>query len=241
MQQRVEADSTEEDTLWTIAKELLGIESVPRNYAEKLISTSGAFIAIIAVYFSATVLMPPKAAMLIVASMGATAMLLFALPHAAVSQPWPVFGGQVISALIGVFISHHVANPLLAAPLAVALCTLIQFFGRCLHPPGAATALTAVFASEGLREMGYSFALAPVALNVLVLLIIAFLFNLPFKTRRYPSGWHKRSTTPIAIGHADVAVSHEDFVKAVEQLDTFIDVSEDDLIRLHNLIYHKQH
>jgi len=226
---------------WATLAELLGIERLPRNYTEKAVSTIGAYLSIMVIYFTTLHLMGADFAMLIVASMGASAMLLFALPHAAVSQPWPLFGGQVISALVGVFTARHVADPLIAAPLAVALCTLILFFGRCLHPPGAATALTAVFASDAVREMGYSFALTPVALNVTILLIIAVVFNARFKWRRYPSGWHRRHKPQIAIGHVDVAVSHEDFMAAVEKLDTFIDVSEEDLIKLHNLIYKQEH
>jgi len=168
--------------------DFIGIEILPRNYIEKALSTIGAFVAIWAVYLISSKFTEPEAAVLIVASMGATAVLLFSLPHAAVSQPWPVLAGQVVCALIGVFVGRHIGDPMLAAPLAVALCTFVMFLGRCVHPPGAATALSAVFASDGVRELGYSFALAPVALNAIILLMIGFLFNAPFNWRRYPSG-----------------------------------------------------
>ncbi len=214
----------------------IGVEILPRNYIEKALSTSGAFAAILAVFMISSSVMQPDAAVLIVASMGATAMLLFSLPHAAVSQPWPVFAGQILSALIGVFIARHITDPMLGAPLAVALCTLIMFFARCVHPPGAATALSAVFASDGIRELGYGFAVMPVALNVVVLLSIAFLFNAPFAWRRYPSGWRFSSSTKGHPAISSSPLTHEEFMEAASELDTFIDVSEDDLLQLHRLI-----
>ena len=218
-----------------VVLDFIGVEILPRNYIEKALSTIGAFVAIFAVYLISSSILKPEAAVLIVASMGATAVLLFSLPHAAVSQPWPVLAGQVVCALIGVFVGRHITDPMLAAPLAVAVCTIVMFLGRCVHPPGAATALSAVFASDGIRELGYSFALAPVALNVIILLVIAFLFNAPFNWRRYPSGWHRRKVVN-ANGRAECAISHEDVVEAVRGLDTFIDVSEEDLLKLHKLI-----
>ncbi len=214
----------------------IGIEVLPRNYSEKVLATGGAIISIMAVAVISVSVMGADAALLIVASMGATSMLLFSLPHAAVSQPWPVFAGQVVSALIGVFVSRHITDPLLAAPLAVGLCTLVMFLGRCLHPPGAATALTAVFATGGLREMGYSFALAPVALNVMTLLVIAFLFNAPFAWRRYPAGWRRKEQTDGDPEISESPLTHDEFINAVRDLDTFIDVSEDDLLELHRLM-----
>jgi CBS-domain-containing membrane protein len=214
----------------------IGVENLPRSLLEKALCTIGAFVSIMAVYFISISVLGANAAIPVVASMGATALLLFSVPHGALSQPWPVFAGQVISAAVGVFVARHVADPLIAAPLAVALCTLLMLLGRCLHPPGAASALTAVFASDAVRDMGYGFVIAPVALNALTLLVIAFVFNAPFKWRRYPSGWRAMEEAPVIEPLSSSFMSHDDFIKAVEDLDTFIDVSEDDLRKLHDLI-----
>ena len=115
-----------------------------------------------------------------------------------------------------------------------------MLLGRCLHPPGSASALTAVFAHGVIHDLGYWFVLMPVALNAGILLLMAVIFNAPFKWRRYPSGWHKRLHVEIANQHEAMAISHEKFVKAVEELDTFIDVSEKDLVKLHNILYKSQ-
>ena len=77
---------------------LVGLERNNTSHAEKLISAGGAFLGILLVYWlSATVLSEPLSRTLLVASMGASAVLLFAVPHGALSQPWPVFGGNVLT------------------------------------------------------------------------------------------------------------------------------------------------
>ena len=52
--------------------------------------------------------------LLFVASMGASAVLLFALPRGPLSQPWNVIGGHLISALVGVGASKLIAEPVIA-------------------------------------------------------------------------------------------------------------------------------
>lgn len=80
---------------------------------------------------------------LIVAPIGASAVLLFAVPASPLAQPWSIIGGNTISALIGVSVTYIVADQMLAIGLAVALAILAMSLTRSLHPPGGAAALTA--------------------------------------------------------------------------------------------------
>src|SRR3954471_551499 len=43
---------------------------------------------------------------LIVAPLGASAVLLFAVPTSPLAQPWAIVGGNTVSALIGVIVTH---------------------------------------------------------------------------------------------------------------------------------------
>ena len=54
----------------------------------------------------------------IVASMGATAFLLFVLPSSPMAQPWAVIGGSCISAFVGVACSQFVHELLLLTSLS---------------------------------------------------------------------------------------------------------------------------
>src|SRR6195952_2699448 len=77
----------------------------------------------------------------LVAPIGASAVLLFAVPASPLAQPWPIVGGNVLSALVGLAVVHVVDERTLAVALAVALAIAVMSVTRCLHPPGGAMAM----------------------------------------------------------------------------------------------------
>lgn len=177
---------------------------------------------------------------LAIASMGASAVLLFAAPHGALSQPWPVFGGHLVSALIGVACVRWLgAEPMLAASLAVAvaLSIAVMYSLRCLHPPGGATALYAVLGGDAVHALGYGYVFSPVLLNVVVLLVVAVVFNAPFAWWRYPQSWHHSQSGNLVVTEPseERMISHENLVYALSKIDTRVDVSEEDLQRIYAL------
>lgn len=201
---------------------------------EHWISALGGLIGILAVVWVGQVGLDGHGGVLATASMGASAVLLFAAPHGAFSQPWPLLGGHVVSALIGVTCARWLGGDLmLAAALAVSLSIAAMYTLRCLHPPGGATALYAVLGGEAVHALGYGYVLSPVLLNAGVLLGVAIAFNYPFAWRRYPQVWHR---TAAADEPAEKhMIPHSSLVYALSQLDTFVDVSEEDLQRIYAL------
>src|SRR4051812_33811048 len=121
----------------------------------------------------------------LVAPMGASAVLLFCVPASPLAQPWPVIGGNTISALVGIACAKAIGNPLLAAPLAGSLAILVMFLLRCLHPPSGAVALTTVLGGPAVHAAGFGFAFVPVCLNSTLIVLVALLFN-NLTGRRYP-------------------------------------------------------
>lgn len=202
---------------------------------EHWISALGGLIGILAVVWVGRVWLDGHGGVLAAASMGASAVLLFAAPHGAFSQPWPVFGGHLVSALIGVACARWVGgNPLLAAALAVSLAIAAMYTLRCLHPPGGATALYAVLGGDAVHALGYGYLFSPVLLNVAVLLAVAVVFNYPFAWRRYPQAWQRRLAGAAPTGEEQM-IPHSSLVYALSQIDTFVDVSEEDLQRIYAL------
>jgi CBS-domain-containing membrane protein len=55
-----------------------------------------------------------------------------------------------------------------------------------LHPPGGATALIANIGSEKIKALGYIYVLSPVLTGVLILFLVALIFNNITPNRRYP-------------------------------------------------------
>jgi len=219
-------------------RQLLGIDLNRVSHTERLVSTLGAFAGILSVVFFSTYFVPDEGAFMVVASMGASAVLLFAVPHGALSQPWALVGGHLSSAVVGVACTTLVPNPYLAAPLAVGLAVGAMHYLRCIHPPGGATALTAVVGGAGITGLGFSYIVAPVLINVLAILAMAIVFNYFFAWRRYPAYLaRRRAVTPAdAAGDGSDVLAREDFVYALSEIDSIIDVTESDLLAIYDLV-----
>lgn len=216
-------------------QKMLGIELSPVSHRERLVSGLGGFVGLLVVYLASHAVGGPPSSPLLIFSIGASAVLVFAVPHGSLSQPWPVFGGHLVAALIGVACARVVHDGALAAALAIGLTIVAMHYLRCIHPPGGATALVAVLGGPLVQVLGFGFVLTPVLLNVLVLLVAAGVFNAFFPWRRYPVSLARRTAKAEPPGDGYEAISHEDFVFALTQMDSFIDVSEEDLLRIYGL------
>jgi len=168
----------------SVLSQILGIENKPVSHTERLISASGSFIAILSTLAICEFYLGLHNSVVLVASMGASAVLLFAVPHGPLSQPWAIFGGHISSAFIGVSCALLIESDLFAAATAAGLATGVMYYLRCIHPPGGATALSAVLGGDAVHALGYQYVLTPVMLNVVILLGIAFLYNYLFSWRR---------------------------------------------------------
>ncbi|KQR80823.1 HPP family protein [Sphingomonas sp. Leaf343] len=169
--------------------------------------------------------LPPLGADLpiIVAPLGASAVLVFAVPSSPLAQPWPVVGGNIISTLIGVAMFQLVPDVTAAAGLAVGGAILVMSLLRCLHPPGGAAALTAVIGSQGIHAAGYGFAFMPVGINSIALVSLAMFYHRA-TARSYP---HQPAAAPATVAAA--GFRPEDIDAALADMHESFDISRDDL------------
>jgi CBS domain-containing membrane protein len=169
---------------------------------------------------------------LIVAPMGASAVLLFAVPASPLAQPWSILGGNTLSAAIGLAVAHVVPEPTLAIGLSVALAIGLMSMTRSLHPPGGAAALTAALGGPLVEGFGYWFPLAPVALNSALLVIIGLLFHklsghaYPHKAAPAQPSPHKTQDAPP---QHRVSIRPEDIDAALASLHETFDIDRGDL------------
>jgi CBS domain-containing membrane protein len=197
---------------------------------EQLRASCGALLALGMTAFLCSLIDANVAAWL-VGPMGASAVLLFCLPASPLAQPWPVIAGNTLSAVVGVTVAQQIDSVLLGAPLAGGLAIAAMFSLRCLHPPGGAVALTAVLAGPAVLEMGYRFALIPVALNSALMVGGAILYN-NLTGRRYP---HSQQSAPSVHATADPAptarlgFTSADLDAVLAEYGQVLDVSRDDL------------
>ena len=167
---------------------------------------------------------------LLIAPMGASAVLLFAVPSSPLAQPWSIIGGNTVAALVGVTAALAIHEPLLAASCAVGFAIAVMLPLRCVHPPGGAVALTAVLGGPAVHSLGYGFVIAPVLLNSVALLVVALVFNNATR-RRYP---HAQVAATSRAGTADPLpsrrlVSREDLDVVLAGYDQIIDLSRPDI------------
>jgi CBS domain-containing membrane protein len=172
---------------------------------------------------------------LLVAPMGASALLLFAVPASPLAQPWPIIGGNILSATVGLAVARFVPDPTLAAGLAVALAICVMSLARCLHPPGGAVALTAAWGGPAVAAYGYAFAFVPVGLNSIVLTLLGWAFHkltrhaYPRAAAALPGNIHGTSDLP---SRKRVGFNDEDIDKALSDLGETFDIDRADLDRL---------
>ena len=121
----------------------------------------------------------------LMASIGASAFLVFVLPQSPMAQPWAVIAGNTLSALVGISIVHLVNEPLIAMSLAASLSILCMFSLRCLHPPAAAVSLIVVLG----HVIHYRYAFFPVMVNSALLVLVGVIYN-NLTGKRYPNRPH---------------------------------------------------
>ena len=217
-------------------KSLLAIDNSVST-AEKLTSSLGGFLGILLISWVSYVFTGAEGSMLIVPSMGASAVLLFAVPHGRLSQPWALIMGHVGSAFVGVVCYLLIPNLFIAAGLAVGLAIGVMHVLRCLHPPGGATALVAVVGGSQIHALGFEYILTPVLLNTLIILCVAVVFNSFFPWRRYPTNLMRFSDTPSLLeqkAHKKPSryIDKEYIERALADIDLVVDLNTNDLQEL---------
>ena len=214
--------------------DFLGINRQITTHKEKFISFLGGFISIYFIYLVTEKTLGIADAIYIIPSMGATAVLLFAAPNVPFSQPWNAFGGHIISAIVGVSCYQFIPDSHIAAAASVGLAIWVQYYLRCLHPPGGATALAAVIGSSQIHDLGYLYVIEPVLINTLVMLFVALAFNALFSWRHYPASLAKKEP-PANSADVYPPIKHEDFVFALSHIDSMVDISEAELLKIYSL------
>jgi CBS domain-containing membrane protein len=165
---------------------------------------------------------------LLVAPMGASAVLLFAVPASPLAQPWSIIGGNMVSAVIGVACATWITNPIDAAPIAVAMSIGAMFVFRCVHPPSGAVALTAVLGGPAVHALGFGFVFAPIAAQSFALLGVAIVFHAS-TGHRYPHAARSIGETGARSPAASPGFTREDLKEVLGRRNELMDIDPADL------------
>lgn len=108
---------------------------------------------------------------MMVASFGATAVLLFATPTSPVSQPVNIIAGHFVAALVGLSLVAILPDNYFLAGLSVGVSITVMMVLGIVNPPAGATGLVTY-----LSNPGWWFLIFPVLCRSVVLVAFATMF-----------------------------------------------------------------
>ncbi len=168
--------------LWTYISKMRGgnYTSSKFTFIDSFISCVGGMLCIFILLSLTNFMNVPW----LMASFGASIVLVFGVWYAPFSQPRNVILGHLLTALTGLsFFSLFGSNPY-AISLGVGLGIFLMAITGFIHPPAASNPVIIM-----LGGYSWSYLFMPVLIGTLIIVFIGLIFNNLIKTRKYPLFW----------------------------------------------------
>ncbi|OEF26824.1 HPP family protein [Vibrio rumoiensis] len=218
--------------LGVVKKDSQSISAIPLS--ERMKVSLAAFITIFTVTIVSGYVQDPGAALVLLGSMGASSVIIFALPSSPLAKPWSFMVGHMLAAVVGITMALIIDDFALLAGVTIAIILMLMYIFECMHPPAAATALVPAIGSRSL-DVGYEF-LIPIMINLFVFLIVSLMLKQSILRRK------KIVTTenfdPVHL-HNDqsplkrLGLQQDDLMQAINSFDSVLAVSEQDLEQIY--------
>lgn len=166
----------------------------------------------------------------LIAPLGASAVLIFAIPNSPLAQPWSVVVGNTVSALVALVLLALVPAGSWVAPLAAGLAIAAMFATRSLHPPGGAVALLTCLAPAPLDDPVHG-VLLPVAFGTAGLVLAGIGWH-RLTGRVYPFRQPAAPGTPDAPPAARLGLQSADLASILDRFRQSPNLGVADLARL---------
>ena len=150
-----------------------------------IIAGTGSLLAISLIALASTALNNTLSAPLLLASFGASCLLVFGYPDAPFSQPRNVVAGHFTGTLIGLVYTTALGAHWWSLALAIAATMVVMMLFRIVHPPAASNPLIIY----GASSVTWKFLVFPTLAGALVLVAIALVFNNLTREAKYPKYW----------------------------------------------------
>lgn len=216
---------------------------VPRNEAVRCGLGAGLGIALCGLLARSLVEGHISFTPLLAAPIGASAVLVFALPASPLAQPRAVIGGNMLAAAVGVASGLIIPDPLLAAAVSVGAAIFAMSVLGCLHPPGGAMALGSALAASTATPLGFGYPFVPVGLCSVLLVLAASAYGRA-TGHAYPHRAnladrpHRTSDSPPS---ERFGYTRTDLNDALAQYGKLLDVSREDLDALFRRVEVRAH
>ena len=170
----------------------------------------------------------------LIAPFGATSVLIFAVPNSPLAQPWSAIVGNTLAAIVGVAVCLTVPDPALRIALAVGIAIAVMSLARAVHPPAGAVAMTAAMSPEAIHDLGFRFALAPVAVGTTLLVLVAWAYaratgrHYPFRHFEEANAQGTEDPPPLER----LGLSEDELVGILQRYRQSLNLGVEDLARL---------
>ena len=133
---------------------------------------------------------------LLLASLGGTTLFLFGLSTTPAAQPRAVFGGHLLSSLIGVVCVQTLGDATWVSVVAVVMTISVLLVTRTVHPPAGANPLIMIQAHANFSHIGLT-----VLVGISIISAVAWLWSrLGVGTKKYPVSWDQPSPPTLNWG-----------------------------------------
>lgn len=211
------------------ASRYLIADAAPLSSAERWRSSLAGLFGMLLIQGVLTVAPVAPAYHHLLAPLGASSVILFALPHSPLGQPWSTAGGLLLSGLIGLLCGHWISPNWLAVACALGMSIWLMAKLRCIHPPGGAMAIVFASLTPDGSEAGI------ILLNIGAALFAALAINSLLPGRRWPQCAPATATPPPPVERETEGIAHADLQYALREIDAYLDISEEDLVQVYDL------
>src|SRR5215831_2292071 len=120
----------------------------------------------------------------LLASLGGSCVILFAIPDNVMAQPRSFIGGHLLGTTVGLMFSHAFGGGIFSMACAVGTAIALMMFTNTIHSPAGSDPLIVMAAHPG-----WSFLAAPLGLGLAILFVAAIIYHRLILHRVYPIQW----------------------------------------------------
>ena len=138
---------------------------------------AGAFIIAVLSYLS----LETSTGLWLTFSFGSTTLIVLVFYKSEVAQPYNVFFGHLLAAVVGVIIKELFGISFLTLSISVGISITLMMYLKVVHPPAAANPIVVI-----LNDASYDFIIFPIIIGLVLLLILSIIINKIILKRNYP-------------------------------------------------------
>lgn len=165
---------------------------------------------------------------LFVASIGASATIVFVIPSSPMGKMWSLVAGYLVASMIGVGLSLFIHSIAVLMTASVTLTVIAMLLFKCMHPPGVATSMVPALCLQVENPVDFSFVIDPVLINVVPLAICGALFRLWLARSNTEKKENTLPDTPFSARNKK-SVYFDELHQVVETRNEWLDIDEETL------------